>query len=254
MPANVEHKLAAIMFTDIVGYTALMALFATALVGLACAGSRPRVGVVVTDGGPTVTLMDFGSPLALDALPAGWFHRTFRRHGPMEISFVHKEGRAAIRLATRDSASMLFRQVDVPLDAYGGLAWDWLVEKGVDSPLDERTVAGDDHPARLYLSFVAGDGSDHAMEIVWGNRTLRAGDWKHLTFFRVFSFPHYVANGGPENVGRWHDERVDLRALFRELWGDPAGARLVEVALFCDTDETGVESVAYFGKVEARRE
>ena len=31
------------------------------------------------------------------------------------------------------------------------------------------------------------------------------------------------------------------------LW--PAGARLIEVALFCDTDETGSESVAYFSDV-----
>lgn len=222
--------------------------------GPACGAARPRVGVVVPDGAATVTLMDFGAPLELGTLRPGWYHRTFRRHGPMEISFVRKEGRAAIRLATHDSASMLFRQVDVPLDGYGTLAWDWFVEKGIQSPLDEQTVAGDDHPARLYLSFVAADGTDHAMELIWGNRTLRAGDWKHLTFFRLFSFPHYVANGGRENEGRWHDERVGLREIFRQLWGDPAGARLVEVALFCDTDETGAESVAYFGKVEARRD
>jgi hypothetical protein len=76
---------------------------------------------------------------------------------------------------------------------------------------------------------------------------LVSGDWKYLkTFWGGQGFPHYTARGGQANVGRWHDERVDLRALYRKQWGDPAGARLVEVALFCDTDQTGASSVAYF--------
>ena len=33
------------------------------------------------------------------------------------------------------------------------------------------------------------------------------------------------------------------------LWGSAAGVRLVELALFCDTDQTGAESVAYFSNV-----
>ena len=88
------------------------------------------------------------------------------------------------------------------------------------------------------------------MEIIWGNQKLAAGDWKHLEFmFGLIEFPHYVANGGEANVGRWHRERVDLRELYSELWGDAAGVRLTELALFCDTDETGASSVAYFGPI-----
>ncbi len=92
------------------------------------------------------------------------------------------------------------------------------------------------------------------MEIIWGNRALRRGDWKHLKFFGLFSFPHYTANGGDDNAGRWHHERVNLIDLYSTLWGDARGARLVELALFCDTDDTGAKSTAYFAdiRVEAR--
>lgn len=217
---------------------------------LACVGPE-RSSVVVPDGSPSFVLMDFAQPPSLDPLDPGWQHRTFLRHPPMEISFVEKSGRAAIRLATHDSASMLFRWVDVPLDQYPLLSWHWFVEQTIDSDLDERTVAGDDHPARLYLTFESRQGEEHSMEIIWGNRHLRRGDWKHLKFFGLFSFPHYVANGGDENAGRWHFERVDLRDLYATLWQDPKGARLVEIGLFCDTDDTGSSSVAYFSEIRA---
>ncbi len=103
------------------------------------------------------------------------------------------------------------------------------------------------------LVFQTPQGKTRQMELIWGNRELRAGQWKHLKFFGIYSFPHYVVNGGPENVGCWHDESVDLQALSRELWGDPQGARLVECAIFCDTDQTGAESIAYFSSVRLER-
>ena len=70
------------------------------------------------------------------------------------------------------------------------------------------------------------------MEIIWGNRTLRRGDWKHLKFLGLFSFSHYTANGGDDNTGRWHHERVNLNDLYSTLHGDPRGVRLVELALW----------------------
>ncbi len=212
--------------------------------------SPERMAVLVPDGSPTFELMNFKEPPSLDPISDGWHHRTFRRHPPMDISFLTKDGYAAIRLSTHDSASMLFRWVDVPLDQYPWLSWNWFIEQTIVSEKDETTVAGDDHPARIYLTFESESGDDHSMEIIWGNRVLRRGDWKHLKFFGIFPFPHYVANGGEENAGRWHFEQVDLRQLYATIWGDAKGARLIEIALFCDTDETGMSSIAYFSDIQ----
>ena len=62
-----------------------------------------------------------------------------------------------------------------------------------------------------------------------------------------------MANGGDENIGRWHHETVDLTKIYRELWGDPTGARILEIALFCDSDETGAHTVAYFADVRVEQ-
>lgn len=221
---------------------------------LTACSSGQRRNVLVPDGSPSVVVMEFRQPLALDSLPDGWHHRTFFRTDPMQISFVTKQGRPSIRLATDHSGSMLYRFTDLPLDQYPMLAWDWFVERPIASDVDETTKAGDDHPARLYLKFRSATGEAHAMEIIWGNRSLQAGDWKYLSsFWSRNSFPHYVVRGGDENAGRWHDEKVDLRALYRKHWGDPRGASLQEVALFCDTDATGAQSVAYFSTVRVER-
>lgn len=213
---------------------------------VACGNTREQV--LVPDGSPVFPIMNFSEPLALDPVPAGWYHRQFWRHGPMDISFATKEGTPAIRLATSDTASMLFRHVDVPLDEYPLLSWRWFIEQGIESELDELTPEGDDHPARFFVVFEAPEGETHPLEIIWGNRSLRAGDYKVIG-----SFPHYVANGGAENLGRWHDEEVDLTEIYRTQWGDPVGARMIDIAILCDSDETGGETVAYVSNVRVER-
>lgn len=227
----------------------LLSLFAF----LSGCGERERTNILKPDGSPSFSIMDFSETFSLDPLPDGWYHRTFFFHSPMDISFVNKEDYSALRLSTDDSASMLFRDVDIELDQYPVLSWDWFIEQGVDSEISELVEEGDDHPARLYLKFETQAGEAHRMEIIWGNRELEPGDWKHLQFSEDTSFSHYVANGGEKNTGRWFHETENLRQLYVPLWGDPAGVRLVEIALFCDTDGTGAKSIAYFANVNVEQ-
>ncbi len=86
------------------------------------------------------------------------------------------------------------------------------------------------------------------------SKDFNAGNWNHLkSFWGPYSFPHNLVNGGNENTGKWFHEKVDLSMLYRKLWGDPMGVRLVVIAIFCDTDETGKERVVYFSNVRAGR-
>jgi hypothetical protein len=87
---------------------------------------------------------------------------------------------------------------------------------------------------RLFIAFRNGAGERRALEIIWENRLLGRGDVK----FRG-SFPHYVANGGAKNIGRWHDERVDLLTSFRRFWPNNSPGRVADIAVFYGSDETG---------------
>ncbi|MFZ3374133.1 MAG: DUF3047 domain-containing protein, partial [Chthoniobacterales bacterium] len=86
-----------------------------------------RVEVLKTDGEPVVTVMDFGQPFPLDPLPSG---------SPVSMAFAVKDGLPSMRFETHDSASMLFRHVDIDLAAYPMLAWRWYIELPVRSPSD----------------------------------------------------------------------------------------------------------------------
>jgi hypothetical protein len=158
----------------------------------------------------------------------------------MTMTFTVKDGVPSMRFETHDSASMLFRHVDINLAAYPMLAWRWFIELPIRSPLNERTREGDDHPARLFLRFATDRGEKRAMEVIWGNR-LKRGDHKYIG-----SFPRFVADAGDERVGHWLDKKIDLARVYSEIWKDAAPADLVDVAVFCDSDDTKTASISYF--------
>ena len=85
------------------------------------------------------------------------------------------------------------------------------------------------------------------MEVVWGNR-LKAREYKYIG-----GFPHFVADGGNDRVGRWLDERIDLARIYAEIWKDAAPAHVVDVAVFCDSDDTHTASISYFSYVRLER-
>lgn len=203
-------------------------------------GLGRRTNVLEVVGTDPVAVMKFSADFSPESLSAGWHHRRFLTRAAMDLKVIEKDGMPVVQCHTQGSASMLVRYVDADLEGHPRLEWRWMVEDGIDSPLDERTVEGDDHPIRLFLRFVNAAGEDNAMEIIWANVHLQRGQWKYLG-----GFPHYVANGGEAELGRWYAESVDLRDLYRKAWGDPSGVRLTDVALFCDSDETGDATTAY---------
>jgi hypothetical protein len=47
-----------------------------------------------------------------------------------------------------------------------------------------------------------------------------------------------VADAGQDRVGHWIDERIDLAHIYAEIWKDVAPVHLVDVAVFCDSEDT----------------
>jgi hypothetical protein len=222
-------------------------LFTAVTLVTACDGGRERTNVLTARGEQEVVVMDFSAPFPLDPLPAGWYHRTFWTRGPMQMAFTAKEGVPSLRFKTESTASMLFRHVDFDLMEYHFLIWRWYIEQPIESSLDERTRESDDHPARLFLVFRTSTGEERRMEIIWGNK-LKAGDYKY-----VDRFPHYVADGGNDNIGQWRREEVDLQAIYLHIWPDGLPAHLVDIAIFCDSDEAHGHTVSYFADVKVRQ-
>ncbi len=199
----------------------------------------PLLASAVVDG--RIALVD--DNFSTDALPAGWLHRTFWRITPTQYSLSEIDGRSALHCTTDNSGSILIRDTAIPLADFPILNWSWKIDKPLSSNIDEETHEGDDHPARFFVVFESGETST-AAEIIWSNTRFTPGDYKIID-----GFHHLVANGLDENVGIWFDQTVDLEALYRKISGRTDTAEIAALGFFCDSDNTGGSTSAYFSDV-----
>jgi len=228
-------------------------VIAIALIAVAAAGwyltrPDPDTAPVTAGTGTTITVLDFSNLTSTDKLPEGWQHHRFWFTPAMKLSLVKQQGKKALRCETNGGGSILARNTDIDLTIFPVLEWSWFIEDPIKSDIDERTKEGDDHPARLLMGFMDEAGQEHEAEIIWSNRHFKPGDYKYIG-----GFAHYVANGRDENIGRWQQQSVDLLDIYRASTGLQDNPRLKTIAIFCDSDNTGGHSVAYFSDVVMRK-
>lgn len=192
--------------------------------------------------------MDFAQPISIDPMEPGWYHYTFFWHKPMQIDFVTKSNVPAIKLSTDNSASILFRHVEIDLQTYPILRWSWLVEQAIESSRNEKFWWGDDHPARLVIFFQTDSGKKRSMEIIWGNK-LKAGGYKYTSFSQ-----HYVVRSGTEDLNKWLNEEVNLLKIYHSIWEDHTPIRVMAVGVFSDSDNTNGKTICYFSKVTMHKQ
>ncbi|MFT5170306.1 MAG: hypothetical protein ACI9BD_000073 [Candidatus Marinamargulisbacteria bacterium] len=223
-------------------------LFSLNIIGMlfvsGCMGDfGDRTHVLTASGQTEIVIMDFSKAIEIDPIEPGWFHYKFFKHGLNKIDFVKKNGFDTIKISTNDTGSMLMRHIDIPLAEYPRLKWHWFIEDPIDVAINEDSKEGDDHPARFYVVFETDDGEKRNMEIIWGNH-LKSGDYKYTG-----GFPHYVANGGMENIKKWHAEDINLQQIYAHIWSDKKPVNIIELGIFCDSDNTNTSSISYFSNV-----
>lgn len=172
------------------------------------------------------------------------------------------DGVLGIAAEADHSMALLARPVEVDLHRTPVLCWRWRI----DAPLrkaDMASKAGDDYAARVYVSFalppdeigwvlrgklalaraIWGDAvPDAALNYVWDNRypvgTRQPNAYTDRT--RMI-----VAQSGASEAGKWTVERHDVLQDFITEFGSPQ-ARLIQLAVASDTDNTGETAHAGF--------
>ncbi len=203
--------------------------------------------IVAEPGADHVTVLPWETVGDYMAPNLGWVHHQFWMVRPMQLSYGEMQGKKALRCETNGTASILSRTTDIEVGDFPILVWDWLVDVPVSSPEDEATEAGDDHPARLLLRMEDREGGTYAFEIIWSNQKYQPGDYKYIG-----DFAHYVANGLDENTGVWQHQEVNLMEIYRDVFKRDDFPILKSIGVFCDSDNTGARSVAYFTDVDMR--
>jgi len=173
----------------------------------------------------------------------GWEVKEFK--GLTRYRLVEVEGRQVLLAESDGSASGLVKKIDFDPAEYRYLRWRWKIEKTVAKG-DERTKAGDDYAARVYVIFPGRFfWQTRALNYIWANQLPAEGFVANAFTANAMLL---AVRSGPDQTGQWLEENRDLVADYRRVFGsDPprAGA----VAIMTDTDNTGGRARAWYGDI-----
>ena len=170
----------------------------------------------------------------------GWKQKSFKG----ETIFSARNG--GLCADSRGTASGLFREQAVDLTRTPLLHWSWkLVQPVQPAPGNERTKAGDDYAARVYVVFSGGLAfwRTRGINYVWSSAEPRGASWPNAFTANVRMI---AQRSGAAGAGEWISETRDVRADYRALFGadiEQADA----VAIMTDTDNAGGRAQACYG-------
>ncbi len=169
-----------------------------------------------------------------------WEEKSFQ--GRTEYTLVRDGNNQVLKADSRSSASGLIFKQEFDLRQYPRLAWRWKVENILQKG-DERSKAGDDYAARVYVVFPHWFApKTRSINYIWANRLPREAFVPNPYFGNAVML---AVQSGPGRVGEWISEERDVAADYRRIFGEEpplAGA----VAIMTDTDNTGEAAVAWF--------
>jgi len=177
-----------------------------------------------------------------DATLSNWKERSFA--GNTKYRLVEEDGVNVLRADTQSSASILYREREIDLRRFPILEWSWKVAQ-VYSMIDERSKAGDDFPARVYV--VARTGwlpwETLAINYVWASEAMVDERWPNPFTEKAMMI---AANTGAGGVGQWVRHRRDVRADFKAAFGKQVD-RISGYAVMVDGDNSNQDATAWFG-------
>lgn len=135
-----------------------------------------------------------------------------------------------------------------PLE-YPLLSWRWKVA-GTIARGDERTRAGDDYAARVYVIFPHWFfPKTRSLNYIWANRLAENDILPNAYTGNAMMI---AATSGPARAGEWVNVRRNLVDDFRRAFGeDPPAAGAI--AIMTDTDNTGASVTAWYDDLKLER-
>lgn len=174
----------------------------------------------------------------------GWEEKVFS--GQTDYQLVENSGKKVLQAKSHASASGQFKRVRVDLGRTPVLHWSWRVENTLKG-VNEKNKSGDDYPARIYVVFSGGlfFWRTRAINYVWSNNQPVGTTWKNAFTSNAMMV---AVESGDNRVGDWVEEKRDIMADYRRLFGKNAGT-VDAVAIMTDTDNSGQQATAWYGDI-----
>lgn len=222
-------------------------------------------GAILSESPAVLEVGKFSSAAEGSSLPDGWKPLTFPKVPKHTVYTLVKDGNAVVvRAVSNASASGLTKEVRIDPREYPIARWRWKVENLLKAA-DVATKAGDDYPARLYITFeydpdkvgfmkkakykagklIFGDIPIAAINYIWDAKAPQGLfiDNAYTDFAKMV-----VVRSGAQGVGTWMEEEHNIYEDYHKAFdGEPP--MINGVAIMNDTDNTKESAVAYFGDI-----
>lgn len=175
---------------------------------------------------------------------AGWQEKEFS--GNTVYTLEDSPAGKVLHAASRAAASGLFKEVSVDLTRTPYLHWSWRVDATFKGN-DERSKAGDDYPARVYVVVSGGllFWRTRAVNYVWSSNQAVDSAWPNAFTDHAQMI---AVRSGAADTGRWLHERRNVREDLQRLFGADI-AHIDAVAVMTDSDNTGQAASADYGDI-----
>ncbi len=219
---------------------------------------------------PYVKIFSKNQPAEDGKLPDGWRRWTLSKFKkPTRYALVEYEGRTVVKAHADASASGLVHKLNIDPREFPVLTWQWKTTALIKTA-DNRTRHLEDSPVRVVVTF-AGNNDDLPLDermfadnvrlltgqqmpyatlmYIWENKAPIDAVLPNLHTARIKMI---VAESGDAKVGRWQDMLRNVREDFVRAFGEEPG-QITSVAVMTDTDNTGENTLAYYGDITFRR-
>ncbi len=176
---------------------------------------------------------------------AGWEEKEFS--GKTHYQLVKEDDRVILQASTNAAASGLFKEVEIDLSTHPYLNWEWRADK-LHPPLAERTKAGDDYVARIYVVVKGGlfFWNTRAINYVWASSEKTNSVWPNA--FAGKNAMLLAVRSSTDKQGVWYREKRNVYEDMKAIFGEEIKTIHV-VAIMTDSDNSKDSVAASYGDI-----
>ncbi|MDO9361214.1 MAG: DUF3047 domain-containing protein [Polaromonas sp.] len=195
----------------------------------------------------------------------GWQHYKLPGKQPSQFSYARKDGRDAMAVYSKSSASMVRKAVRIEAGQLESVRFSWKVPDLI-MQADMAQRESDDSPVRIVLAF-EGDRSKFSSKNAMLSELARALTGEELPYAtlmyvwcntrapgsvivnpRTDRVRKLVVESGAGKLRQWVDYERNIRADYEKAFGEAPGA-LVGIGIMTDSDNTRTTTQAWYGPV-----
>lgn len=175
----------------------------------------------------------------------GWQEKVFANQTSYQL--VKQGTQTVLQAEARASASGLFKEVKIDLTTHPYLNWKWKIDKPLP-PLAERTKAGDDYAARVYVVVKGGlmFWKTKAINYVWASKEEKGAVWPNA--FVGKNAMLLAVRSATDKPGMWYQEKRNVYEDLKKIFGKEIKT-IHAVAIMTDSDNSKGSDAASYGDI-----